>query len=226
MKNLKKIILSVLLLLLVSGCDAVYNVEIYNDTCKEDATIIEDNSSNWYDKNQYGGTFKDMLDEEYNHDNYYYSKKMISSETELGLNYKGKLSLSDYDTSSIVYRCYDYFSMTEQDDSIVISTSNHNLCFDNYKWLDSLIVNVKTNHKVINNNADNVNGNTYTWNLTKYDNDRSIQIELSKDEYVFNYDNEILKKFGTVAIVAGAIILVLIFVALYFYIKSKRANKI
>jgi hypothetical protein len=226
MKNLKKIILSVLLLLLVSGCDAVYNVEIYNDTCKEDATIIEDNSSNWYDKNQYGGTFKDMLDEEYNHDNYYYSKKMISSETELGLNYKGKLSLSDYDTSSIVYRCYDYFSMTEQDDSIVISTSKHNLCFDNYKWLDSLIVNVKTNHKVINNNADNVNGNTYTWNLTKYDNDRSIQIELSKDEYVFNYDNEILKKFGTVAIVAGAIILVLIFVALYFYIKSKRANKI
>jgi hypothetical protein len=226
MKNLKKIILSVLLLLLVSGCDAVYNVEIYNDTCKEDATIIEDNSSNWYDKNQYGGTFKDMLDEEYNRDNYYYSKKMISTETELGLNYKGKLSLSDYDTSSIVYRCYDYFSMTEQDDSIVISTSKHNLCFDNYKWLDSLIVNVKTNHKVINNNADNVNGNTYTWNLTKYDNDRSIQIELSKDEYVFNYDNEVLKKFGAVAIVAGAITLVLIFVALYFYIKSKRANKI
>lgn len=226
MKNLKKIILSVLLLLFASGCDAIYNVEIYNDTCKEDVTIIEDDSNNWYDKNQYGATFKDMLDEEYNHDNYYYSKKMISSESELGLNYKGELSLIDYDTSSIVYRCYDYFTMAEKDESIVISTSNHNRCFDNYKWLDNLTINVKTNHKVISNNADNINGNTYTWELSKYDNDRPIQIELSKDEYVFNYDNEILKKFGTVAIVVGSITLLLILVALYFYIKNKRANKI
>ena len=71
-----------------------------------------------------------------------------------------------------------------------------NNCFNEYPKLDSIKINLKTNHKVISTNADSKHGYHYTWNLTREKkDDAAILITLSKNKYVFNYENEFIKRY-------------------------------
>lgn len=226
MKKIKKILFISLILWFVTGCDATYNVEIYNDSYKEDATIVENDSQNW-DDNSSGFTPRELIYNEYKLDNYFYTKTLIDDDTSLGLNYKGNFDFESFSTNSIGFRCYEYVRVLNENDSIIIITSNKNLCYERYKWLDKLTVNVKTNHKVLNHNADAVNNETYTWHLTKENSlDRIIKIELAEDEYVSNYDNEILKNTGMIlGIIIGATILIIVIV-FFFRKRMDTANKV
>lgn len=223
----KKLALFFFILIVATGCDGVYNLEIYDNKYREDATITETNTLNWYDKNENGVSFRDFLDEEYNRDNYYYHKTMLSDSSALALNYKSDFDLNAYSSLGLPYRCYDYFNIIEEDTTILISTSNKNQCYERYKWLDNITVNLKTNHKVLDNNADSVKGNTYTWNLTRENaSDKSLQIKISKYDFVNNYDNEIAKN---ALLIIGIVLTLAIIVALAIFIIrriQKNANKV
>ena len=54
--------------------------------------------------------------------------------------------------------------------------------------LDSVSISIKTYHKVIDNNADEVKNNVYTWNIDR-DNisTNNILFVVSKSEYVWYY---------------------------------------
>jgi hypothetical protein len=226
-KKVKYFLLTMLVLLLTTGCDGVYNVEIYNGSYKEDITITEKNSNNWDDVNENGVSFREQLDAEYNRDNHYYDKMLISNSTELGLNYKSNFNLIDYSSLGIGYRCYQYFRAVESDGIITIMTSNRNTCYDHYKWLDNITINVKTNHKVINNNADKVDGDTYTWYLTRENaSDKSLEIRLSSNDYVYNYNNEVVNQLLLIFGIIAGVIIIIIIILVVFKIKGKRANKI
>jgi hypothetical protein len=214
-------------MLLTTGCDGVYNVEIYNGSFKENITITESDSNNWDDVNENGASFRELLDAEYNRDNYYYKKTMISTPNELGLNYKSDFDLETYSSLGIGYRCYEYFRVVQDDKYILIITSNKNTCFDRYKWLNNITVNVKTNHKVLDNNADKVKGTTYTWYLTR-DNasNKMMQIKLSTTEHVYNYDNEVVNQALVIIGIIGGIIALCLIIFVIFKVRGNRANKI
>lgn len=226
MKKIKKILFISLILWFVTGCDATYNVEIYNDSYKEDGTIVENNPQNWDDDSS-GFTPRELIHNEYKLDNYFYNKTLIDDNTSLGLNYKSNFDFESFSTNSLGFRCYEYFRALDENNSIIIMTSNKNLCYDRYKWLDNLTINVKTNHKVLEHNADAVNKDTYTWHLTRQNAlDRIVKIELAKDEYVSNYDNEILKNAGIIigVIIGGAILTIVI--VFFFRKRMDTANKV
>ena len=62
-------------------------------------------------------------------------------------------------------------------------TDTNFLCFNYYPPLTKLTINIVTSRKVINHNADSVNGNTYTWIYTRDSGFKSIMLELkSKDD--------------------------------------------
>jgi hypothetical protein len=223
MRKLRILLLSILLLI-TTGCDGVYNVEIYNDRYKEDITITENNSNNWDDKNENDVSFKTLLDEEYNRDNDYYVKEKLSSSTVLGLNYKSDFSLESYGSLGIAYRCYDYFSVLDDNDSVTIITSNKNKCYDLYKWLNNITINIKTNHKVLDNNADESQGSTYIWHLNRQNAvDKIIKLKFSKSEYVNNYENETVKNVG---LIIGVVAIVLLVIGIVFLILRARMNKV
>ena len=92
--------------------------------------------------------------EEYDRDNGFYRKTFISTDTEKGLNYVCEFDQQDYSAMSLPSRCYQYFNVIEEDDTIIISTSNKNLCYDYYKWLENITINFTTNHEVLYSNAD------------------------------------------------------------------------
>ncbi|MCI8567956.1 MAG: hypothetical protein HFG48_01400, partial [Bacilli bacterium] len=114
-----------------------------------------------------------------------------------------------------------------ENNNIIISTSSKNKCFDMYKNLDSITVKLKTNHKVVNSTADEVDLHTYIWKLTRENsNDKPLQITLKRNEYVFNYDNRLVKLVGFSAFLAFIIVLFYKLGIIIYNFKVRRRNKI
>lgn len=240
---MKKLILLSVIIFFLTGCTANYDIEIYNNTVKEKMIFINSDSSSWDSEIQYGLTYRDLLlaSKDYPYPVFnstvvdendtikldgveYYNNKLISDSYKLGqsLSYD-KFTLSNFNDSSIVKKCYQYFNIIEKEDNIILSTSLENTCFNTYPSLDSITVNLKTNHKVVNSNADTVSGYHYTWNLTKDSkDDAAISITIKKDEYIFNYENEFLKKVIYIGVFVG--IIVGVSGLIYYYFKNKRRS--
>ena len=55
-----------------------------------------------------------------------------------------------------------------------------------YQMVDSYKIVINTNHKVLDSNADEVNGNTYIWNIYNESNETSVEkpitIKFSKEK--------------------------------------------
>jgi len=240
---MKKILILLIFTFFLTGCNATYNIEIYNNQVKEDLEYVNNDSSTWDKKIQYGLTYKElvnssikypypvfsstMLDE---NDTIkldgveYYDNELISDNYKLGqkLSYQD-FNLENFNDSSIIKKCYQYFNIIEEKDNIIFSTSYENKCFKEYKKLDNINIKLKTNHKVVDSNADIVNGYHYTWNIERKDkNDAAILITLKKDEYVFNYENEFIKKILLIGGITG--IILVISGGSYTYFKNKRSK--
>ena len=82
---------------------------------------------------------------------------------------------------------------------------------------------MKTNHKVKQNNADEVDGYNYYWRINKgnYD-DKNIYIMLYKDKYVFNYEGE------AIPYIIGSIIIAILVLTVIIVLrkKSKKNNNV
>lgn len=243
----KKIFILTFFLLCVTGCNANYDLEIYNNQVKENMQFTESNSSIWDSEVQYGLSYRTLLEASLKYpypafDNTvvdeddtikldgieYYNNSLISDTNKLGqkLTYN-KFTLDNFNESSIVKKCYQYFNVIEENNNIVLSTSLENLCFTEYPNLDTITVNIKTNHKVVSSNADIVNGYHYTWNIDRSTkDDAAILITIKKDEYIFNYENEFVKKVIYITLIVGIILGVGSICYFYFKNKNKKLNEI
>ena len=223
--NKKVILLLILVLFVTTGCTATYNVEIYNDEIRVDGKVVELDSTKWHDS-ILGTTYIEMIDwkttgddESPVADGIY----KISDDNQLGIGSKNKYTFDNYEESPGIKACYKYFNIIEENGNIILSTSVENTCFDSYPNLDFITVNLKTNHKVVSNNADIVDGYHYTWNLSRENkDDASISITLKKNEYIFNYENEFVKKVIYSLVIIGIIIGV--GSVIYLFINKKRKN--
>lgn len=244
---MKKLILLFFALFFLTGCSANYEIEIYNNQIKEKMEYVSTDTFSWDSEVQYGLSYRDLVLSSYEYpypifyntvvdENdrikldgvKYYNNSIISSATHLGqmLEYTD-FTLQDFQDSSIVNNCYQYFNIIEEKDNILISTSLKNLCFDQYPLLDNITIHVKTNHKVVSSNASQVNGYHYTWNISRENKDDSaILLTLKKNEYVFNYENEFLKKIMYIGVFIGIIFGISSIIYIYFKRKRKQVNQI
>lgn len=159
-----------ILLLLLTGCDAEYTVELDGDTFKAD-TVFSEQRSIYLDatKEQKGvdqiadflyliekgrsnltREFKQKEDQIY----YYYSDHFATGEIEFWPTY--------------ATLCYENIESFPNDDgTLYIRTSKDFLCYKKYPYLNSVKIHFKTQNKVLYNNADEVKDNVYTWIITK-----------------------------------------------------------
>lgn len=243
----KKIIILSILLFSLTGCSATYDLEIYNNQVKEDMKFINYDSSTWDSIVQYDLTYRELLNASINYpypvfDNTivdevdtikldgieYYDNTLISRANQLGQRLKyNKFNLTDFNESAIVKKCYQYFNIIEQDDNIILSTSLENLCFKEYPMLDRITINIKTNHKVVASNATKSKKYQYTWDITRdKSQDSAIQLTIKKDEFIFNYENEFLKKIIYITLIIGIILIVSGGTYLFIKNKNKQHNEI
>lgn len=224
MINLKKscYLLLALFFIFLVGCDAKLDIEIKdNDVITANSFIIDKslvNDSIYYTIDNIAGKYFPSADfligedtkEFYDGDKAVYQKKQ-------------KFSLGTFNDSNIFSFCYDAHNVIVEDDYIQISTNDKFKCYDYYSELDSFDIVLKTNHKLIESNADEVNGYIYKWHITKDNaNDKAIYIKLYRDKYVFNYENEFVKT----ALIIASIVLLIGVIVFIIVRKVKKAGNV
>ena len=165
----KRILVLIIILLLTTGCTCQYNLTIENNVYKEEVIIYGENSEEisnfnlkWQvpvDKDEYNRGGDPSTEIEVDGDIYNYNL----SENSLKFNYD--FTKSSIINSSAVSNCYNKLTITNYNETIIISTSQKATCYDKYPTLSNLRVNIKVDKPVISNNADSVSGNTYIWNI-------------------------------------------------------------
>lgn len=94
-----------------------------------------------------------------------YSKTKKKSNGVYTITLKNEYSSSFLNGSRIVQECFSKYDFNDAT-NITISTSSPFYC---YSRADAITINITTNLEVLNNNAESVNGNTYTWHPTNRD---------------------------------------------------------
>ena len=190
-----KIVLLLLIVLLISGCSGTYNLKINNNLKEEKNIIIT------------------LENEVYNYDKI---DNLINSEVgnNLNVSYKKKYdTIEEYLLDSILYKqIFNSISYNSDDNEISLgarnilnlSTSDLNNSYD----LKILQINVQTPLEVIDENADFVNENTYSWTINDKTQEKDMYLVFNKEKFVLNRGTIILiSALGLVVI--GLIIIII-----------------
>ena len=207
----------------MTGCSATYEVEIYNDKVNETISFYYDNTSSKDSAelsfNEYLERFQDtsfLGDRIFKE---YYNKKKKLYYVKENTSYKLNDYSNELDKVKLNFKTIDYRNNKE---FITLRVLDYAKYFDNYPELNSLKVVIKSNHKLKETNADEVHGHSYIWNIDRINyKDIKPSIILYSDQYVFNYENEFVKKI----IYIGGFIGIILVVSMSIYIKVKKKNK-
>lgn len=170
MKN--RIMFLMIALLLMTGCTCEYNLTIDDNVYHEQLNIVGSSNeeiislnNKWQipvNRDEYKNISIDP-DTNIKITGDIYEYKLFGNK--LTFNYD--FTKSSFANSSAISVCYDKVTVNNYQDSIVVSTSNKVKCFDSYPSLTSVKINIKIDKPVTTHNADSVNNNVYTWNLTR-----------------------------------------------------------
>ena len=230
MKNKLKILLLLCSCFFLSGCTVEYNLNIKNAKFKESIVI----QGTGHENEQFYSTLKkwnipafydDII---YNSDNpdkvkgvKYYKRNVNDRNFMVKLNYEFKQD--NYADSTMANFCYNNFFAYENEETKTISytASMDFKCFTTYEELDNVVVKLKTSRKMVNHNADSVDGKTYIWNITR---DNAL------GKYIFfELDNKGLTFFTIlkyILIVFSILAILALLVIIYFRYKWLKANRI
>lgn len=237
---LKKISL-IIILLLVSGCNAVYTIEIENDIIKEKLEV-----QNFDDKNLVDDEYRTLIDlyassnitTNYNYlrpevyekiegFNYYQIEK-IDTVNNLGLIMEAQYNLEDYLNSTLLNHHFNQFEFNNNDSTFYLNSKKNNDIFKKYFYLNNLTIKVTTDKKVLENNADIINNNTYIWNINKdnqLEKEIIFKIEKTDNDKLFVKDQNNLYNSSTLLIIYGLLFIGIIIFLLNTLIKIRK-NKL
>lgn len=197
--QMKKLVVLLGILFIASGCEVTYNLEIDRENIKENlevlATDTEELNTTLED---YDATLKELFlnqydsfervyydDEKFNPyeeekqpEVKYYNQRLIQEAGKYGIGYDYKFTTNDIYRSQIINSCYKTFSVSKNKKIYTFRTDSVARCFQDYTLLDKVVINVKVLNRVIYANADRVDGNIYTWIVSR-DNAKNKSIKLS-----------------------------------------------
>lgn len=223
----KKILLFILCFFLITGCDVKYDLTIDNDSYNETVTLSFLKSQNTYDEIATYLNNKTPISPNPS-EGVYYDSKIEEDDNYYNLVYNYNHNIDSFKQSYFVSNCYSNFQVESTDKQIVLSTDRQFLCFEGDDGLsaDSVEINITTKLKVLENNADVVNGNTYTWNIdsSNYEN-KPLEMTLQKSFEIEDVvpQNEASNLFLIIVIF---ILVIALLVFIFVRYKAKRNNNI
>ena len=215
---MKKKILLILAILLLTGCKATYDINFDSDKIYDEIRIYDDsvkiNQANDKDSDQ---LFEVIMDWENGYD--YYKRELYSTDKVSGYKYTYDFTYDEYEAMTQLRKCYEDFDFKVNNEEISLKTSKEFLCGDYYQDTEEIVINIKSKYEIKSSNADKNSNNTYTWiiNSTNYKN-KPINFTINKQKEYKEPEN---KKFNF-----KGLLLVIIFIALIVILKiRKRRNK-
>lgn len=220
----KKLLFLVLIPFVLAGCDATYTLTIDENTMTESASVLTNSSS--LSDNELANYLQQAHMAYYDMNlkqSFPYSKKEIKEKNKKGINFEYIYREDNLQKSSLLNYCYYNKSVIKNDDYISIYTDGKATCFykDSNKILNSLTIKIKTDLKVVENNADEVKNNTYIWYVTdKNFQNKPLNIKIKVPE---EKKANTLLHFAIILAIVFAIILIVLY---YVYRKGKKNNKL
>ena len=230
---MRKIIVLLSLLLLLTGCNAEYNLELSNNTYKEslysfgnkdeliDNVSFEEMVKDYYNKNiivQYDAQPGDIMEEEYP---LYYDvyDKMKIDDNRFGLLLKHSyVNIDDFKKSKIINELF--YNISIKDNFIKLSDTKN--IFDMYQFLDKITISFKTDKYIKSINADDKKDDCYYWYIDRSNyNGKSIYILFTNNklESIKSLSKEQSNRFVDITVLLIVAILLLVVVIIYERIK-------
>ncbi len=171
---MKKIILLIISLFLISGCSVKYDLDLTGSEAFEKMQVLENNSTNEYFSTlkNFSGYVEAYVNHQepdvytYNPDLEYYNFNDNSTAENVDFTLDYNFPKDQFKEGNIINTCYETIYFNEGE-TLNISTSSKFLCFEKYISLDDVQINIKTDKLISEHNADKVTGNVYTWNITR-----------------------------------------------------------
>lgn len=192
MKKVFKIIVFIFMIVFMTGCSATYNVTIEDSTIVEDLTVENDFSSNQikaYIENVVPVSINVGCFIDYDQDDIKNTERIptvnyydITSKKDTELNATSTVYLNEYKNSRIANSLFNKININNYEDKISIYGFNGLVAFDLNPELESVTVNITVkDKKVITNDADKVNNNTYTWIFNRStNNSKTLYLEMER----------------------------------------------
>lgn len=222
---MKKILLLIITILLLSGCTVEYNVNFTKDLASENI-ILNGVTDEIFPVEAYineQGSSEEPIEIE--GVEYYDITKNANS---INLNYN--FPIDRYTESTGVNTCYKNVSINKMNDGTYnLMTNNYNSCINYYPELEQITINLNftNDFNITRNNADKVNGNTYTWIIDRnnYANKgMEISYILKEDGEEQEPTNKIDSKYN-VLIILGSFLVLSIIIGIVIKVKNKKVNQ-
>lgn len=219
---MKKILFLIPLVLIISGCSSTYNLEIGNDSFKEQINMNFDKTqipSEYIDEeieidDQITPLLEDEISAFFSENNKYYKKNINYYDDYVDVKLSYNYSASEFKDSNSLNSCFESVIFDDKD-SYYIHVYGNFYCL----YSDEVTINIKTDNKVIRSNATSVNGNIYTWKINN-DNKEEVDIEFEVSK---GFPWKSIIKYS---IITGLSLVVLFVIVYYIYNKNKKNNSI
>lgn len=230
----KKMILLIIFLFAITGCTTQYDLTIDESSFDESITVKAP-------KNEFTGndikvySQQDIPITQETGQTRFYNNSMTEDNSNYYLKFNYLHDINTITKSYFITNCYQNANISETDEDIKISTSSEFMCINmDEGWHnDAVQINITTDLKVIENNADEINDNTYTWNInTNNYTNKPINLTIQKKTTLKKVANDIEKNMEKnsaskdLFIIYGGIALLLILVILFIKLKLKKNNQI
>lgn len=180
----RRLLILIVFIITLTGCSSEYNLEFSNNKIKENVVVtildsdipkqvenpvaeIDDRVTPFIEGDQYPF---------FDNEEIVYDKKVdkVGDVTTVTLDYE--YSHDEFKESNVYQSCFENALFDINRNNYLLSFSGSFYCL----YGDEITINIKTNNKVNDHNADKVSGNVYTW-IINQDNvqETSIQMNIS-----------------------------------------------
>lgn len=229
-KNIK-ILMLLIFVFLVSGCSVEYNLVINEDSSINEEVVASENTNRLEAKTRLKG------EQAFN-----YLYNMFKRDNEdISTNYSEKNSIA-YGTARTIHTDIDDFAskfssdifekveVLRNEDEIILTTTQKDMIGTDLTTsyiYDNIEINITIPFKVIEHNADSISKNTYTWKIEKNQEKKTIKIvykdnELPNRANIKINNNKYNLKYEY--FIVGSIILIILSIIVFVFIKSKKNN--
>ena len=215
---LKKIVLLLPLLLLITGCGSTYEIEFtQNNTIKDTISIFEDSDKvERFSKKDEEDFLNKLLDFERGYE--HYKRELYTTEDITGYKYTYDFTYEEYDAMSQLRKCYEDLTLNVTDDKIELITKGEFLCATYHNEMPYMEITIKSDYKIEDSNANTQDSNTATWKITK-NNYKNTPIEITFDK------NDVIEEEEKEFPIKNIIIIALFIMALIYILKNRKKYK-
>lgn len=226
-----KLVSLVFITFICTGCTANYNINIFDDKISEELEI-NDSTLDKNIKDIYTTNALPVDKNEPSFLDYDTEVKPNQVKRERGIKYydivaeddslktMANLSFSNYKNSRIVNSFFNNININNYDDMFSIYGYNGVVIFNLYPELNDVNIIVKSDMKMVENNADSVENNKYVWNFKRnVDSEKTMYISFNPKETKKINKKPILSLSQILIIICCSIIVSML---LIIYIKFDR----